>query len=81
MGVKAHYVKSSPKTAIDSTFDEELKNLLNEQYNPEKPNAIWCSQISPTFTLSKREKPRCAQPIIRAARVWLFSSQKSVPLF
>ena len=46
MGIKAHYIKPFAKAAIDPTFDEELKNLLNEQYNPEKPNALWCSDIT-----------------------------------
>lgn len=46
MGIKAHYVKSVTKVTIDPTFDEELKNLLHEQFNPERPNAIWCSDIT-----------------------------------
>lgn len=50
MGIKAHYIKTIPKAATDPTFDEELKNLLNEQYNPEKPNAIWCSDITYVHT-------------------------------
>ena len=46
MGIKAHYIKQFRKKNIDPTFDNELKNLLNEQFNPEKPNAIWCSDIT-----------------------------------
>lgn len=46
MGIKAHYIKTRTKTATDLAFDFELKNLLNEQFNPEKPNAIWCSDIT-----------------------------------
>jgi hypothetical protein len=56
MKIKAHYVKPFTKTTIDPDFDNSLKNLLNEQFNPEKPNAIWCSDITywyfyPTYGL------------------------------
>jgi transposase InsO family protein len=46
MGLRAHYIKPYVKTTIDPDFDNHLKNLLNEQFNPEKPNAIWCSDIT-----------------------------------
>lgn len=46
MRIKAHYIKSYTKTVLYPTFEAELKNLLNEQFNPEKPNAIWCSDIT-----------------------------------
>jgi putative transposase len=46
MGLRAHYIKPFVKTTIDPDFDNRLKNLLNEQFNPEKPNAIWCSDIT-----------------------------------
>jgi putative transposase len=46
MGIKAHYIKPYTRTTIDSDFDKNLKNLLKEQFNPEKPNAVWCSDIT-----------------------------------
>ncbi len=46
MGIKAHYIKIFAKPNVDVTFDDDLKNLLNEQFNPEKPNALWCSDIT-----------------------------------
>lgn len=46
MGIKAHYIKHFPKRVVSPSFAEELKNLLQEQFNPEKPNAIWCSDIT-----------------------------------
>jgi len=46
MNIKAHYIKPFTKTTVDPDFDHSLKNLLNEQFNPEKPNAIWCSDIT-----------------------------------
>ena len=45
MGIKAHYTKRIIKAAY-SDFDNQLKNLLNEQFNPDKPNTIWCSDIT-----------------------------------
>ena len=50
MGIKAHYIKPFTKTTIDPDFDSTLKNLLKEQFNPEKPNAIWCSDITYIYT-------------------------------
>ncbi len=50
MKIKAHYVKPYVKTTIAPDFDNRLKNLLNEQFNPEKPNAIWCSDITYSHT-------------------------------
>lgn len=46
MKIKAHYVKPYVKTTIDPDFDNRLKNLLNEQFNPKKPNAVWCTDIT-----------------------------------
>ncbi len=50
MGIKARYIKPFIKTTIDPDFDNNLKNLLQEQFNPEKPNAIWCSDITYIYT-------------------------------
>ncbi len=46
MGLRAHYIKPYIKTTIDPDFDSRLRNLLKEQFNPDKPNAIWCSDIT-----------------------------------
>lgn len=50
MKIKAHYIKPFTKTTIDPNFDSNLKNLLKEQFNPEKPNAIWWSDITYIYT-------------------------------
>ncbi|CDI40591.1 conserved protein of unknown function [Tepidanaerobacter acetatoxydans Re1] len=50
MKIKARYIKPFTKTTIDPNFDSNLKNLLKEQFNPEKPNAIWCSDITYIYT-------------------------------
>ena len=51
MDIKAQYVKPYTVTTIDSDFSNELENILNEQFNPEEPNAVWCSDITYIWTL------------------------------
>ena len=46
MGIKAQYVKPYTVTTIDSNFSIELTNILNEEFNPAEPNAVWCSDIT-----------------------------------
>lgn len=50
MGIKAQYIKPYTVTTIDSNFSEELVNILNENFNPEEPNAVWCSDITYIWT-------------------------------
>ena len=51
MGIKAQWVKPWTITTKDSDFSSELKNILDEQFNPERPNAVWCSDITYIWTL------------------------------
>ena len=50
MGIKAQYIKPYIATTIDSNFSEELVNILNEDFNPEEPNAVWCLDITYIWT-------------------------------
>lgn len=50
LGIRAQYVKSYTVTTIDSDFSIELKNILNEEFNPTEPNAVWCSDITYIWT-------------------------------
>ncbi|RQV92490.1 MAG: IS3 family transposase [Calditrichaeota bacterium] len=50
MGIKAQYVKPYTTTTIDSDFSIELTNVLNEEFNPAEPNAVWCSDITYIWT-------------------------------
>ena len=50
MGIKAHWVKPYVQTTIDSDFSQKLKNILNEEFNPAHPDAVWCSDISYIWT-------------------------------
>lgn len=50
MGIKAQYIKPYTVTTKDSDFSVELNNILNEEFNPMEPNAVWCSDITYVWT-------------------------------
>lgn len=50
MGIRAQWVKPWTTTTRDSDFSSELHNILNEQFNPERPNAAWCTDITYIWT-------------------------------
>lgn len=50
LGIKAQYIKPYTVTTIDFDFSSELKNILNEEFNPEIPDAVWCSDITYIWT-------------------------------
>ena len=50
MGIKAQWVKPYTQTTINSDFSKELHNILNEQFNPEQPDAVWVSDITYIWT-------------------------------
>lgn len=52
MGIKVWYIKPYIQTTIQLNFSEELKHILDEKFNLEEPNAIWCSDITYIWTHS-----------------------------
>ena len=40
MGIEAQWIKPFTTTTGDSDFSTELTNILDEQFNPERPNAV-----------------------------------------
>lgn len=46
IGIKAQWIKPYTRTTVNPDFSSSLKNILNEQFNPEHPNAVWCSDIT-----------------------------------
>ncbi len=50
MGIRAQWVKHWIKTTVDSDFSKELQNILDEQFNPDRPNAVWCTDIAYIWT-------------------------------
>ena len=51
MGIKAQYIKPYTVTTIDPDFSSTLKNILNEQFNPDSPDEVWCSDITYIWTM------------------------------
>ena len=50
MGIKAQWAKHWIKTTQNSDFSSELHNILDEKFNPVRPNAVWCSDITYIWT-------------------------------
>ena len=46
IGVRAQWVHPYTRTTINPDFSSSLKNILSQQFNPEKPDAAWCSDIT-----------------------------------
>jgi len=52
MGIRAQWSKPWTATTKDSDFSKELHNVLDEQFNPERPNAVWCTDITYIWTVA-----------------------------
>lgn len=52
LGIKAQYIRPYTVTTLDSDFSDELENVLDEKFNPEDPDAVWCSDITYIWTFS-----------------------------
>lgn len=50
MGIRAQWTKPWTVTTRDSDFSKDLHNILDEQFNPERPNAVWCTDITYIWT-------------------------------
>lgn len=50
LGIKAQYIKPYTTTTIHPDLSSVLKNLLDEQFNPDKPDVVWCSDITYIWT-------------------------------
>ena len=51
MDLRAQWSRPWTATTKDSDFSKELHNILNEQFNPERPNTVWCSDITYIWTM------------------------------
>lgn len=51
-GIKAIWVRPYVRTTIDPDFDDKLKNVLQRDFNPKTPNAVWVTDITYIHTLS-----------------------------
>ena len=50
MGMKAQWVKPWTATTRNSDFSSQLHNILDEQFNPESPDTVWCTDITYIWT-------------------------------
>lgn len=50
MNLKAQWIKPWTTTTKGSDFSKKLHNVLDEQFNPERPNAVWCTDITYIWT-------------------------------
>lgn len=50
MGIRAQWVKPWTTTTRNSDFSNELHKILDEQFNPDRPNAVWCTDITYIWT-------------------------------
>ena len=50
MGIRAQWTRPWTTTTRDSDFSKELHNILDEQFNPDRPNAVWCTDITYIWT-------------------------------
>ena len=51
LGIRAQWLRPWTTTTKDSDFSRELHNILDEQFNPDRPNAVWCTDITYIWTL------------------------------
>ena len=50
LGIKAQYVKPYTVTTIEPDWSSKLRNILKEDFYPEEPDAVWCSDITYIWT-------------------------------
>ncbi|WP_330585256.1 IS3 family transposase [Parablautia muri] len=50
MEIRACYRKHKTRTTRDSDFSSGLKNILNRDFQPQRPDAAWCTDITYLWT-------------------------------
>lgn len=50
MCIHAWYRRPYTVTTVSENFSEELKNILDRDFSPESPNAVWCTDITYIYT-------------------------------
>ena len=46
MGIRACWTRPYTVTTHSEDFSDELKNILDRDFSPEEPNAVWCTDIT-----------------------------------
>lgn len=50
MGIHAWYRRPYTITTVSNDFSDRLKNIIQRNFNPEKPDTIWCTDITYVHT-------------------------------
>lgn len=51
IGIKAQWVHPFTITTRDSDLSAQLQNILDENFNPEHPNTVWCTDVTYIWTI------------------------------
>ena len=79
MGIKAQWIKPFTTTTRDSDFSTELTNILDERFNPERPNAVWCTDITYIWTQNGFVYLNCVMDLFaRKIIAWTLSDTMEV---
>ena len=50
LGIRACWIKPYTVTTISEDFSGQLKNILKRDFDPDEPNAVWCTDITYLWT-------------------------------
>ena len=88
LGIHAVYLTPWTTTTRNSKFDKQLINILDEQFNPLRPNAVWCidttyipvhdgfvSNVTPLIEKTKRNRHISKPLIMHSDRGSQFTSE------
>ena len=79
MSIKAQWTKPWTTTTRDSDFSNELNNILDEQFNPQRPNAVWCTDITYIWTQDGFVYLNCVMDLFaRKIIAWTLSDNMEV---
>ena len=53
MGIRAQWVKKPYRIPLRADAEENLKNVLKQEFSPAQPNSVWCTDI--TYISTKQE--------------------------
>ena len=82
MGIRAQWTKPWTTTTRDSDFSKELHNVLDEQFNPERPNAVWCTDITYIWTQDGFAYLNCVMDLFaRKIIAWTLSDTMELDTF
>lgn len=51
MGIRAQWSRPWTITTKGSDFSTDLQNILEQQFDPDRPNAVWCTDITYIWTI------------------------------